>query len=83
MDSSHFSCGMQQTSRSLIQTIEGVRTFANQQVTVSFWAKADASKPISVQISKVWIDGGAPSSVVDAYRQSLRQLTTSLAEDCR
>ena len=32
----------------LVQRIEDVRTFAGQQVTLSFWAKADATKNIAV-----------------------------------
>jgi hypothetical protein len=36
---------VQATIQQLVsERIEDVRTFANQQVTVSFWAKADASK---------------------------------------
>jgi hypothetical protein len=61
---------------SLIQTIEGVRTFANQQVTVSFWAKADASKPIAVELFQFFGDGGAPSSVVAAIGSTKTTLTT-------
>jgi len=67
-DASNFS--------SLIQTIEGVRTFANQQVTVSFWAKADASKPIAVELLQFFGDGGAPSSFVGAIGSTKTTLTT-------
>ena len=45
----------------LVQLIEDVRTFANQQITVSFWAKADASRPISVQMGQRFGSGGSPS----------------------
>jgi hypothetical protein len=48
----------------LEQKVEGVRTFANQQVTVSFWAKADATKNISVQLVQVFGTGGSPSADV-------------------
>ena len=48
----------------LVQLIEDVRTFANQQITVSFWAKADASKPISVQMGQRFGSGGSPSTDV-------------------
>ena len=48
----------------LVQLIEDVRTFANQQITVSFWAKADASKPISVEMGQRFGSGGSPSSDV-------------------
>jgi P2-related tail formation protein len=48
----------------LVQLIEDVSTFANQQITVSFWAKADASKPISVQMGQKFGSGGSPSTDV-------------------
>jgi hypothetical protein len=34
----------------LFQRIEDVRTFAGQQVTVSFWAKVDSTKNIAVEL---------------------------------
>jgi hypothetical protein len=42
----------------LDQRIEDVRTFAGQQVTVSFWAKADATRTINSSIQQVF-DGSA------------------------
>jgi hypothetical protein len=50
----------------LIQRIEGVRSFAGQQVTVSFWAKANASKSISVDFLQYFGTGGSPSADVSA-----------------
>jgi hypothetical protein len=50
----------------LIQRIEDVRTFAGQQVTVSFWAKADATKNIAVELSQVFGSGGSPSTTVNS-----------------
>jgi hypothetical protein len=38
----------------LVQRIEDVRTFAGQQVTVSFWAKVDSTKNIAVELVQVW-----------------------------
>jgi hypothetical protein len=35
------------------QKIEDVRTFAGQTATISFWAKADAAKNISIEIAQV------------------------------
>ena len=46
------------------QLIEGVRTFAGSQVTISFWAKADATKPISVELYQQFGTGGSPSTLV-------------------
>jgi hypothetical protein len=50
----------------LNQNIEDVRTFAGQQITVSFWAKADAAKPIAVEFIQKFGFGGSPSSEVNA-----------------
>jgi hypothetical protein len=49
----------------LDQQIEDVRTFAGQQVTLSFWAKADAIKNIAVTLQQVFGSGGSPSAFVD------------------
>jgi hypothetical protein len=48
----------------LLQRIEGVRTFAGQQVTINFWAKADATKNIAVELEQNFGTGGSPSAVV-------------------
>jgi hypothetical protein len=61
----------------LEQKIEGVRTFAGQQVTVSFWAKADAAKPISAELMEAFGTGGSPSSAVEALGVSKVTLSTS------
>ena len=50
----------------LIQRIEGVRSFAGQQVTVSFWARADASMSISMDFLQYFGTGGSPSLDVSA-----------------
>jgi hypothetical protein len=47
-----------------VQSIEGVRTFAGQQVTLSFWAKVDATKNIAVEFAQSFGSGGSPSSIV-------------------
>jgi hypothetical protein len=49
----------------LAQRIEDVRSFAGQQVTISFWAKVDATKNISVEIEQYFGTGGSPSATVD------------------
>ena len=51
---------------SLAQRIEDVRTFAGQQVTISFWAKVDATKNIAVELGQVFGTGGSPSAAVSA-----------------
>ena len=48
----------------LLQKIEDVRTFAGQQVTISFWAKVDATKNIAVDIRQYFGTGGSPSALV-------------------
>jgi hypothetical protein len=48
----------------LLQRIEDVRTFAGQQVTISFWAKADATKNIAVDLTQYFGTGGSPSAQV-------------------
>ena len=52
----------------LRQPIESVRTFANDTVTVSFWAKAASGTPkIAVNLEQNFGTGGSPSSSVDNY----------------
>lgn len=48
----------------LAQRIEDVRTFAGQQVTVSFWAKADSTKNITAELEQFFGTGGSPSAAV-------------------
>jgi len=48
----------------LEQKIEDVRTFAGQQITISFWAKVDATKNIAVELVQVFGTGGSPSANV-------------------
>jgi hypothetical protein len=47
------------------QKIESVRTLAGKAVTVSFWAKADANKPITVEFIQNFGTGGSPSAEVN------------------
>jgi hypothetical protein len=46
----------------LEQRIESVRTFAGQQITISFWAKADATKNIAINMVQNFGTGGSPSA---------------------
>ena len=59
------------------QYIESVRTLAGQTATLSFWAKADASKNIAVEFEQNFGTGGSPSSTVDAIGVTTWALTTS------
>jgi len=59
------------------QPVEGVRTLAGQQATVSFWAKADGAKPISVELSQRFGTGGSPSADVNALGVTKVVLSTS------
>jgi hypothetical protein len=49
----------------LDQRIEDVRTLAGRQITISFWAKADAAKPIAVEAIQQFGTGGSPSAQVN------------------
>ena len=67
------------------QKIEGVHTFAGQTVTLSFWAKADASKNIAIEFAQNFGTGGSPSTVVtfgtntSALTSSWKKFTITLA----
>ena len=61
----------------LQQRIEGVRTFAGQQVTVSFWAKADATKSIAIELTQTFGTGGSPSAAVEGIGSVKKTLTTT------
>jgi len=61
----------------LNQKIEGVRTFAGQTVTLSFWAKADSTKNIAIDFLQYFGSGGSPSSTVSGIGQQKFTLTTS------
>jgi hypothetical protein len=56
--------------------IEDVRTFSNEPVTVSLWAKADSSKNIAVEIRQNYGTGGSPSSTNTTHVETLA-LTSS------
>lgn len=49
------------------QKIEGVRTNAGSLCTISFWAKADTTREISVELQQVFGTGGSPSSSVFTF----------------
>ena len=59
------------------QRIESVLKAAGQTVTVSFYAKADSSKNIAVDLSQNFGTGGSPSSAVTGIGAQKFALTTS------
>ena len=59
------------------QRIENVRTFAGQTATVSFWAKADASRPIAIDVLQRFGTGGGASADVVGIGAQQFNLTTS------
>jgi hypothetical protein len=59
------------------QPIESVKTLAGQTATLSFWAKADASKNMAVEFSQYFGTGGSPSAQVTAIDVTTIALTTS------
>jgi hypothetical protein len=57
--------------------IESVRIFAGQTVTLSFWAKADATKNIATEFGQIFGSGGSPSGAVTGVGATLHSLSTS------
>jgi hypothetical protein len=53
------------------QNIENVRTFAGQTVTLSFWAKADASRTVAVNFYQAFGSGGSGDVSVTAQNASV------------
>lgn len=60
--------------------IEGVRSFAGKNITLSFYAKADASKNITIEFEQNFGTGGSPSSPVSTIGVNKIALTTSWAK---
>ena len=67
--------GSGNTYSNLQQPIEDVRTFAGQTVTVSFWAKADSNRTMSVSLTQDFGTGG--SSAVNTGAIGTASVTTS------
>jgi hypothetical protein len=61
----------------LVQFIEDVRTFAGQQVTVSFWAKVDSTKNIAIELQQNFGTGGSPSATVQGIGSTKVSIGTS------
>lgn len=47
------------TAQYLLQKIEDVRTFAGQNVTVSFWAKFDTTRNLALEYQQIFGSGGS------------------------
>lgn len=58
------------------QSIENVTKLAGKTVTISFWAKADATKNISINLMQVFGTGGTPSAFVGDIGLQLVSLTS-------
>ncbi len=57
--------GLSTDRAQIAQPIESVRTFANQTVTVSFWAKSASGTPqVAVGLRQIFGTGGSPSGAV-------------------
>jgi hypothetical protein len=59
-----------------LQRIESVKTLAGQTATLSFWAKADASKNMAIEFFQSFGTGGSPSTGV-TFGVTTIALTTS------
>lgn len=60
-----------------VQAIEGVQRNAGRDVTVTFWAKADAAKNIAIEFTQYFGTGGSPSAQVTGIGSQLIALTTT------
>lgn len=63
--------GTGSTTNALFNKIEDVRKFNNQTVTVSFWAKADASRTISLDTYQEFGTGGSGAVFVNSLSCSV------------
>jgi hypothetical protein len=61
----------------LSQKIEGVQNLSGGTTTISFWAKADATKDIAVEFSQDFGSEGSPSTAVNGISPTKITLTTA------
>lgn len=59
------------------QAIEDVRTLAGKSAILSFYAKADATKTLGINLEQNFGTGGSPSAAVASISPQLVNLTTS------
>lgn len=64
----------------LLYKVEGVKNFSGETVTLSFWAKADSTKNISVELLQEFGTGGSPSATNLGMIVSKINITTSWAK---
>ena len=77
----HSVAGSGATYNVLGQNIESVRTFAGQQVTLSFYAKATSTITLAfLGLLQIFGTGGSPSSTVATAASSPPTITTSWAK---
>ena len=70
------TAGSGSTTRVLATRIRGVRHLAGKIATLSFWAKADAVRTVSVNLVQNFGTGGSPSANVDGAIRSFNLSTT-------
>jgi hypothetical protein len=58
------------------QGIEDITKLAGKTITISFWAKADSSKNIAIDLSQFFGTGGTPSAFITGIGSQLVALTT-------
>ena len=63
---------------SIQQRIESVRTFAGEQVTVSFWARSTTGDAFNVVLAQFFGTNGSPSSTVSTSVLNTGALTSTL-----
>ncbi|WP_081955329.1 carbohydrate binding domain-containing protein [Pseudomonas lutea] len=59
------------------QAIEDLQRYSSGQYTVSFWAKADAARSISIEVVQSFGTGGSPSSAVTGIGSTKIAVTTT------
>ncbi len=69
--------GTAASSVAKMQKVEGVHTLSGKTGTLSFYAKADASRNMSVEFLQQFGTGGSPSALVNALGVTKFALTTS------
>jgi hypothetical protein len=70
--------GITATKQKIKQRIEGVRTFAGDTITVSFYASADAARNVKVTLAQVFGTGGSPSATVTTTVANAQAITTTM-----
>lgn len=60
----HTAAGSGSTKRELHTRLEDVRTFAGKTIAISFWARADSNRDITIAVSQSFGEGGSASSEV-------------------